>query len=97
VINIQSSAVDIHLAVRRSQLTGCSGENPHGLRSVQARQTEPGQLDLGQLTWLKIGQLAYSQVSSIPAKLNEDKHEDLTQVRLYIVQIQLALGKFCSH
>ena len=42
VVNIQSSAVDNHLTVRRSQLTGCSGENPHGLRSVQARQTEPG-------------------------------------------------------
>ena len=31
MVNIQSSAVDIHLAVRRSQLTGCSVENPHGL------------------------------------------------------------------
>ncbi len=36
VVNIQSSAVDIHLTVRRSQLTGCSGENPHGLRSIWA-------------------------------------------------------------
>ena len=53
---------------------------------------------LGKLNQaLKIGQLAYSQVSSIPAKLNEDKHEDLVQVRLYIALIQLALGKFCSH
>ena len=33
---------------------------------------KPGKLNQA----LKIGQLAYSQVSSIPAKLNEDKHED---------------------
>ncbi len=47
---------------------------------------------LGKLNQaLKIGQLAYSQVSSIPPKLNEDKHEDWAQVRLYIAQIQLAL------
>jgi hypothetical protein len=47
---------------------------------------------LGKLNQaLKIGQLLYSQVNSIPAKLNEDKHEDLAQVRLYIAQIQLAL------
>jgi len=52
---------------------------------------------LGKLNQaLKIGQLAYSQVSSIPAKLNEDKHEDLVQVRLYIAQIQLALGHFSA-
>jgi hypothetical protein len=35
---------------------------------------------LGKLNQaLKIGQLTYSQVSSIPAKLNEVKHEDLAQ------------------
>jgi len=70
----------------------------HSLQAARVRILMAFDLfKLGKLNQaLKVGQLAYSQVSAIPAKLNEDKHEDLAHVRLYIAQIQLALGHFSA-
>ena len=99
ILTYQGLYDDAHSMHCRVLQTFTSQFGDHSLQAARVRILMAFDLfKLGKLNQaLKIGQLAYSQVSSIPAKLNEDKHEDLAQVRLYIAQIQLALGKFCSH
>ena len=99
ILTYQGLYDDAHSMHCRVLQTFTSQFGDHSLQAARVRILMAFDLfKLGKLNQaLKIGQLAYSQVSSIPAKLNEDKHEDLAQARLYIAQIQLALGKFHLH
>ena len=94
ILTYQGLYDDAHSMHCRVLQTFISQFGDHSLQAARVRILMAFDLfKLGKLNQaLKIGQLAYSQVSSIPAKLNEDKHEDLARVRLYIAQIQLALG-----